>query len=58
MMMEMNKLINNKEDINAAGHFSHPVLRPMLVRMLPFARKLKDKIVTFNIICIQVSTHL
>jgi len=37
--MEMNKMFNHKEEINAAGHFSDPVLRRMLVRMLPFSQR-------------------
>jgi hypothetical protein len=30
---------NKREGLNAAGHFSHPVLRHMLVRMLPYAQR-------------------
>jgi len=35
-MMEMNIMFNNREGNNAAGHFSYPVLRRMLVPILPF----------------------
>jgi hypothetical protein len=34
--MEMNKMFNKREGNNAAGHFSYPVLRRMLVRILSF----------------------
>ena len=30
---------NKREVLNAAGHFSDPVLRRMLVRMLPFSQR-------------------
>jgi hypothetical protein len=39
MIMKMYEILRNKEEINAAGHFSHPVLRHMLVRMLPYAQR-------------------
>ena len=39
MNMKMYEILRNKEENNAAGHFSHPVLRRMLVRMLPFAQR-------------------
>jgi len=38
----MNEIYKKREGINAVGHFSYPVLRRMLVHVLPFFKK--DKI--------------
>jgi hypothetical protein len=35
-MMEIKNMLNKREGNNAAGHFSYPVLRRMLVPILPF----------------------
>lgn len=34
--MEMNTMFNKREGINAVGRFFYPVLRHMLVLILPF----------------------
>jgi hypothetical protein len=35
-MMKMYEILKKRDGINAAGHFSYPVLRRMLVPVLPF----------------------
>jgi len=35
--MKMYEILIKREGINAVGYFSFPVLRRMLVRILPFA---------------------
>lgn len=37
IIMKMYDILNKREGINAVGHFSYPVLRRMLVLILPFA---------------------
>jgi hypothetical protein len=34
--MKIYEILRKREGINAAGHFSYPVLRRMLVHILPF----------------------
>jgi hypothetical protein len=37
--MKMFEILKKREGINAVGHFYYPVLRRMLVLVLPFAQR-------------------
>lgn len=46
-MMKMYEILKKREGINAVGHFSYPVLRRMLVLILPFFKKDKNLLSTY-----------